>query len=95
MTFKIYTENKNLDKVIQLASNRFPGFTLYKTIGVWQGKAENSIVIEIVNTGERSDGSVELIVHALAEDIRVLNEQDAVLVTASPSGFYMISALNK
>ena len=93
MIFRIYTENKNLDRVIQLASNRFPGFTLFKATGVWNGVAENSVVIEIVNTGERSDRSVELIVHALAEDIRVLNEQDAVLVTASPSGYTMITSL--
>lgn len=86
MIYRIYTENKNLDDIVRSASLRFPqGFTLFKGLGVWQGKVENSVCLEIVETDRNKVFDTELVVHSLAETIRAANGQDAVLVVSIPA----------
>lgn len=72
MLFRIYTER--FDNLAALAAKRFDSFTVLDAVGYWQGQAEKSAVIE-VSTDNRA------IVRELAEDIKVTNHQQAVLIT--------------
>jgi hypothetical protein len=71
--YRIYTEDLNREEILRLASKMFESFTLQPTTGYFQGKAEESVVLEIVEAGE-SD------ILALAKSIRHLNGQKSVLV---------------
>ena len=74
-TFRIYTENKNKEDIQALVSKYFEGFTLYEAKGVWKGKSEPSLVIEVLG-----HGSLTGIVREVAEKIKKLNNQEAILV---------------
>ena len=74
--YRICTEAKNVKAVAELVSQRFKEFSLWQGIGYWQGKSEKSLCIEIFDPTESCAGTVE----QLALEIRVLNEQDCVLV---------------
>jgi hypothetical protein len=76
--YRIYTEDLNRADVLRLAAAKFENFTLQPTTGYFQGKAEDSIVIEIVQAQEKD-------VAELAKSIRRLNGQKSVL-TVSLSG---------
>lgn len=47
MIARIFTERKNVKAVKDFVSEEFQGFTIFKTTGYWQGKAEKSLCIEI------------------------------------------------
>jgi hypothetical protein len=70
---RIYTEDVDRKAVIAATAAAFSSFTLQPTTGYFQGKAEASIVIEIV---EAEDVEVE----ALARKIRGIGGQKTVLV---------------
>lgn len=73
--YHIHTEwKRNLGKV---ASRYFPGFTLSKGAGYWQGQREASATIEVL-TDKPSK------VNALARAIKLVNKQQAVLVESMP-----------
>ena len=74
MLYRIYTENKNFDDVIRIAGCYFDGFTVLTGKGFWQGESEDSLILEVI--GENLDRKVK----ELAEDIKVLNQQDCVLI---------------
>jgi hypothetical protein len=46
--YRIYTEEKNKKAIVNLIGRQCDSFTLQSTLGYYQGKAEKSIVIEIV-----------------------------------------------
>ena len=94
MLYRIYTENKNYDSLVRLTSNLFPAFTITRGIGVWEGTAEQSAVIEIAEVGQDS-GSLENRVLTLAENIRAENEQDAVLVVSIPATGILVTRHDK
>ena len=77
MLFKLYIGSNNKtgklekEKAVKLASVYFQGFTAYKGIGYWEGKKENSLIIEI-ETNEW--GKVE----KLASDLKKELKQDAI-----------------
>jgi NAD(P)H-hydrate repair Nnr-like enzyme with NAD(P)H-hydrate dehydratase domain len=74
IVYRLYTENAaNLP---DLVARYFPAATLYDGLGLWQGKQEQSCVIEVV--GLRSD--LQQIVF-LADAIKFTNHQQAVLLT--------------
>lgn len=73
-SFKIYTELMNEDKINELLSISFDGFTVIHTKGNWKGVKENSIIIEIITKNET-------LVRAIAQAIKTFNKQQAVLVT--------------
>jgi hypothetical protein len=80
MLYRIYTENTKRQHVIRDAvSKRYPGFTLIKGVGYWQGKREQSLIIEIITP--RPDDKTIL---KLAGDIKRLNRQESVLVVKYP-----------
>lgn len=85
MLYRIYTEDKNRGTIAGIAGNYFPGFTLISATGYWNGKAELSLIVEIV--GEQSDG---LDVLAVAHQIKAVNEQEAVLITRHDSSSELV-----
>jgi hypothetical protein len=71
--YRILTEDVNRDGIFALLDSRFDGYTVTPSLGVWKGKHEASLAIDLVNV-ERID------VYNAAEAIKELNSQDAVLV---------------
>lgn len=92
MVYRIYTENVNLDKIVQFASNRFKGFSIFKCMGFFEGIAENCVCIEVVETDRNKVFDTELVVHSLAETIRAENGQQAVLVVSIPATATLIES---
>jgi hypothetical protein len=70
---RIYTEDLNRKPILRLTSKKFESFTLQLTTGYSQGRAENSILLEIVEARKED-------VAALAKNIRKLNGQKSVLI---------------
>ena len=81
--FRIYTENKNPERLKELISICFDGFTVIRTKGFWNGVPENALLIEIYTE------NAELI-RALAGAIKKNNKQEAALVTSSDVDFNLI-----
>ncbi len=73
--YRIYTENVNRQDVEKIVDVAFTGSTTFVACGRWQGKAENSLVVEIIGT--EAD---ERMVVATANAIKHANSQQAVLV---------------
>ena len=77
MVYRIYTEDKgNLE---ELTIPYFNCFTIHNTVGWWYGKAESSVIIEIV--GKAGDRHKVL---KLKDIIQKTNYQESVLVVESP-----------
>ena len=74
-TFRIYTENRDKDDIRLLVSKYYEGFTLYEGQGIWKGKAEPSLIIEVIG------GAIGKI-RKLAKEIKKVNKQEAVLIQA-------------
>lgn len=85
MLYRIYTEDKNRETIAGIVGNYFPGFTLISATGYWNGKAEQSLIVEIV--GERHHG---LDVRAIAHQIKAINKQEAVLITRHDSRMELV-----
>ena len=73
LIYRIYTEKKNKLAIVRLAAQAFESFTTQPTLGYYRGKAEPSIVIEVVRAREQA-------IRALAKSIRAMNGQKSVLV---------------
>jgi len=85
MLYRLFTEDVNRGDIEELTANEFPGFTVYKATGYWQGEAEQSLIIEIVADTDQLER-----VKALAETIKVNNHQQAVLVETIANHSYMV-----
>jgi len=72
---RILTEDKNINMVIDCVSEEFANFTWYRANGVWNGKTEPSLIIEI-----EIPAWLEGTVLDVAEEIKIINEQECVLV---------------
>lgn len=77
MLLRLYTENKNRSKLIKLFKARFEAFSVYSTMGYWNGVSERSLVFEIIGSKK-----VYKKLQALAKEIKVINSQEAVLLQA-------------
>ncbi len=77
MLYRICTEDKNRQGLETVVGMYYDGFTILSGRGYWKGTAENSLVIEIV--AEEEDAPKIL---ALAENIKIKNGQESVLVQA-------------
>jgi len=75
--YRLYTEAKNVDRLHELIGEDFKGYTAIKSLGVYNGKVEDSIVFEIVDD---SLGTLSVLA-AISEIIRRENNQECVLVT--------------
>jgi uncharacterized membrane-anchored protein YitT (DUF2179 family) len=74
-TFRIYTENKNQEKIEEIISRHFDGFTIYKAEGFWRLQKEKTLVIEILG-----ESNIVEKINSAAKEIKKENNQDAVLV---------------
>ena len=74
--YKIYTENKNKELILEEVQACFKSFTVYEVNGCFENTPEASLVIEIIDTrGEW------LLVKTLAASIKHLNQQTSVMWT--------------
>jgi hypothetical protein len=76
MLYRIFTEDvqENHDKLTELITQFYEGFTIVRAAGYWRLQPENSLIIEIITVDE--DAKVK----ALAAAIRDANNQECVLV---------------
>lgn len=73
MLFRLYTEkSENLPEIV---NQYFNNFSIVNSTGFYQGKQENSQIIEIVN-----NKTVKPKIKKLAENIKQVNNQDSVLL---------------
>jgi hypothetical protein len=72
---RIYTEDFRRKTLVRAFSKKFASFTLQPTTGYYAGKAEKSIVLEIVGAGDAE-------VRWVADQIRKINQQSSVLVVS-------------
>lgn len=75
--YKIYTEAKQLDSILAETEDCFSNFTVYLVEGAYMGVQETSMVIEII--AEKREYPL---VKTLAESIKLLTNQDSVLITS-------------
>lgn len=88
MLYRLFTENKNYDQIKKLVGDLFDGFTIIKADGVWQGKSEHSLIIEIDNPRMNTNFTniedalldVDFRINQLCYAIKKLNQQDKILV---------------
>jgi len=66
---------------------RFPGFTVYRVDGVFEGKREPSLVIEIIH---KPESRLEREVEEIGEEYRKRFRQTAVLRVTTPAGMATI-----
>ena len=76
MLYRILTENKKREWIEKLVSEKFNAYTIYETIGHWNGKAESTLIIEI----DSLDDVADIQVRRLATDIKFTNGQEAILI---------------
>lgn len=81
--FRIYTEDKNREKIEELLSIAFDSFTVIRTKGFWKGTPENAIIIEIFTKDAQ-------LVKALCGAIKRSNKQEAVGLTVEEVDFQLI-----
>ncbi len=78
--YRIYTEDKNPATVQQIVAEYFDGFTVFFGAGIWKGKSENNLTIEIICCEPIGDVTIPTI----CKRINQLNSQDCCLVTVEP-----------
>jgi len=73
MLYKLYiganneTGETEIKKAVKIISEYYEGFTIIKTSGYWQGKAENSFIVEINTDNTKAIG---LLVIGLKEELK-------------------------
>jgi hypothetical protein len=89
MLVRIYTEDKERERLKGLVSQHFSGFTLVSVTGVYKNQEESSIIVEIVV--EKFEESVKTKVTILCKEINKMNNQECCLVQTIPNQFHYIS----
>ena len=79
MLYRIFTENKNVNTIINTVERYFEGFTLIEGIGYYKGNRECSLCIEILITGETPYNFKERI-KSICSEINTFNKQECCLV---------------
>ena len=72
--YTIYTEDTGREDVFTILDQYFDSYTIVPSLGHWKGYQEKSLVLQIV-TFDR------VAVYLAANDIKLRNRQDSVLVT--------------
>ena len=86
MLYRIQTEDINRDSIIAIIVQNFESFTIIPAIGYWQGKPENSIIIEIMTDSKwHGTESDEHKVFQIADRIRRWHNQECVLISTIES----------
>ena len=84
MLYRILTERKNTKQVEGIVSKYFTGYTILKADGYWKRERENSLIIEIDTNGGGNPKTNKVKLNAIADAIKRLNQQQAVLIQAIP-----------
>lgn len=84
MLARLYTEDKNREVIEELATKWLNSFTLYTAQGRWEGIAEQSVIIE-VGYPQAEDDEYRAVLGHLAEEIKYVNQQEAILIVYIPS----------
>ncbi len=79
MLYRIITENRNYEHIIEMVRVYFTSFTVIKAEGYWKNIAEHSLIVEIV-----ADKDQAVKIDHIAYNIKKRNEQQAVLVQSIP-----------
>ena len=82
--YRICTEDKNREAIKAACDVALPGYTIISAIGLWRGVEKSSLVIEYIDFGDLLLGhqrDVQEVIDTLALDIKVVNNQEAVLAT--------------
>jgi hypothetical protein len=75
--YRVITENKNYQNIIAYLIEHKLDATIIQANGLWQGRAEKSIVVELVlGEADRAGEAVEKLVYF----IKKINKQDKVLL---------------
>jgi hypothetical protein len=78
MIIRILTEDKNHLRVRELCAKRFDAFTILHGMGCWKGTLEPALTIEIaIEDGYQAEREKAT---ELAQEIKKLNDQEAVLI---------------
>jgi len=87
--YRILTEDRNRPGVRAIVDRYFEGYTIIHALGCWRGKAEASLIIEIVPPDTVPAGrdpfswSALGSVLAIAAEIKLLNGQECVMIEQS------------
>ena len=79
--YRLYTQRLHMRWMCGMISEYFGGFTVYKTLGHWNAKAEKSVVIEII-IGDNQILAPRWILE-IRKKIEAYNKQECVLITKS------------
>ena len=72
---RMYTEDVNREGIIEILDKYFTAYNVTETLGRWKGLGEKSLMIEVTGTDLES-------VHDAAREIKEVNKQEAVLISA-------------
>ena len=75
--FRIVTEDKNVEGIKAALVGLDLDFTLFRGIGSWRGKEEPSLAVELDRISRET-------AERIARRIKVLNDQEAVLLQEFP-----------
>lgn len=88
--YRILTENKNRALVEGAVGSVFDGFTIYEGAGYWKGEREPCLIVEIAEIDPKRKSGLRGKVEAVAEQIKRVNAQEAVLVQHIPNNAWLI-----
>jgi hypothetical protein len=71
--YRLLTEDLRRGRIMKIVSQYVNGATIYPVTGLWKGKLENSLAIELSNVDKES-------VSDIVRDIKIENHQESVLV---------------
>ncbi len=75
--FRIYTEYVHTRHVAEIVDKYFADYSLFSGIGHYDGKKERCLVVEIIDSAEKS---VDVI--AICREINTVNHQKCCLITS-------------
>lgn len=81
MYYKIYTECKNLEAIIDLLKNYFDAATYNVGLGLFKGKLEDSLTITLIDPSATWEYNLKVL--DFVENLKALNSQECVLVVKS------------
>jgi hypothetical protein len=75
--YRICTEDVNRESIQRILDAHVDGYGLFSGVGCWKGQHENSVSIDLIGASWET-------VRAIAEAIKVANNQESVLVYEIP-----------
>lgn len=84
--FYIGANNKTgkvgLIDIVKTFDKYYRGYSIYDTRGMWDGKGENSVVVEIMLNTEAYNVWQDY--KAIAEELKKVLEQESIIITVEP-----------